>query len=226
MEPLQALEETLAKWRSILAARTRMSHQAEVGLYGELLVLEALLKQRRAEAVESWNGPLREEHDFSLGDVDLEVKTTSSERRQHWVHGLDQLVATPPSQLWLLSIQITRGGPQAGRTLGQLIDDVASLVEDPAMMTRLRDILARNAWREGERDLFSAAWRLRTKPLPLIVDDAFPRLTSGALVQGGVDTAAIRQVNYEIDVTGRAISDPLDATLEAVVDLMEIEADG
>ena len=42
LEPLAALEQTLATWQSILATRVRMSLQAEIGLFGELLVVQAL----------------------------------------------------------------------------------------------------------------------------------------------------------------------------------------
>ena len=40
--PVEAVSETLARWRSVLALRTRMTSEAEIGLVGELLLLEGL----------------------------------------------------------------------------------------------------------------------------------------------------------------------------------------
>jgi Putative PD-(D/E)XK family member, (DUF4420) len=133
VDPLVALEHTLATWQSILATRTRMSPQAEVGLVGELLVVSALLATGVA-GVAAWRGGLGEEHDFGLSDADVEVKTTTAERRHHWVHGLGQLMPTGEVPLWLLSLQLTRAGEGEGERLPDLID-------------RLRDAFA--AGRQG-----------------------------------------------------------------------------
>lgn len=205
--PIDALEDTLTRWHSILAIRTRMSHQAEVGLFGELLVLEALLADRGDVAIEAWKGTSGEEHDFGFMDADVEIKTTTGERRHHWIHGLNQLLDTPPTPLWLLSIQITRGGLESGRTLGALIDDVLSATTDAPTNARLQEMLTASLWRQEDDDLFSESWRLRTAPLALHIDETFPRLTSERLTQCGVSVAAIRQVDYEIDVTDYCASD-------------------
>jgi hypothetical protein len=77
MDPAAALDKTLETWASILATRTRMSLQAEVGLFGELLLVRTLLISSAAPAG-AWRGGLSEEHDFGFEDADLEVKTTTS----------------------------------------------------------------------------------------------------------------------------------------------------
>lgn len=219
--PVEALEDTLARWHSILSMRTRMSHQAEVGLFGELLVLEALLSWRGDAAVKSWRGTVGEEHDFGFDDADIEVKTTTVERRHHWIHGLGQLLATPPTPLWLLSIQITRGGLESGRTLGRLVEDVLAATSDEGATAGVHEMLEACAWRDEDHDLFSKSWRLRTKPLALRVDNTFPRLTSECLSSSGVNVAAIRQVTYEIDVTDRPQSDALAPSVAALLERME-----
>lgn len=220
--PVGALEDTLARWHAILSMRTRMSKHAEIGLFGELLVLEALLSWRGDVAIESWRGTAGEEHDFGLGDADIEVKTTSGERRCHWIHGLDQMLATSPTPLWLLSIQITSGGLESGRTLGRLVEDVVAAIANDVAAARLHEMLAAASWHDEDRDLFSESWRLRTPPLPLCVDENFPRLTSKQLTTCGISVTAIRQVNYEIDVTDQSQPMVVAPSLEALLERMEI----
>lgn len=207
IDPIEAMEQTLATWQSILATRVRLSLAAEVGLFGELLVVHALLETGAGGAA-SWRGGLSEEHDFGLVDADVETKTTSSERRHHWIHGLTQLVQTGDAPLWLLSLQITRGGETQGQRLPDLIDQVLTMVTGPDR-DRIERNLAAAGWHDEERDLFDERWRLRSRPLTFRVDDDFPRLTPALLARAGVDTGPLRQVAYEVDVTNRKpSSDP------------------
>lgn len=43
IDAIEALKQTLATWESILATRVRLTIQAEIGLFGELLVVQAML---------------------------------------------------------------------------------------------------------------------------------------------------------------------------------------
>lgn len=218
IDPIEALEQTLATWQSILATRVRMSPQAEVGLFGELLVVRALLETGTGSAG-AWRGGLSEEHDFGFVDADVEAKTTSGERRHHWIHGLTQLVETGDTPLWLLSVQITRGGEAQGQRLPDLIDQILTMVTGPDR-DRIEQNLAAAGWHEEQRDLFDERWRPRTTPLALRVDDDFPRLTPALLISTGVDTTPLRQVAYEVDLTGRAPSLDPPSTISAIVEHM------
>jgi len=220
VEPLSALVETLATWRSILAMRDRMSAQTEVGLFGELLVVEAILA---ADALDvfAWRGGLGEEHDFGFGDADVEVKTTTGERRQHWIHGLRQMVPTGSTPLWVLSAQITRGGAEQGRTLPEIIADVLSVAPTAESQSHVERVVEAAGWRREQADLFGDTWRPRTPPLALRVNQSFPCLTPDYLIAGGVDVAAIRQVSYEIDLTDRPRSSEVPPSLAVILQHME-----
>jgi hypothetical protein len=202
---LAALEETLGTWRAILAARVRMPVEAEVGLVGELIVLEALLSTESPPPVSCWKAVHGEEHDFGLRDADLEVKTTSGERRQHWIHGLGQLLATAATPLWLLSIQVTRGGAGPGRTLPELVGNVIAAAA-PEQRDELRQRLASVGWCPEDSDLFADRWRLRSMPAAFLVDDSFPRLTVDQLTAANIENSAIRRVSYELDLSDRRCS--------------------
>jgi len=222
MDPVVALDHTLATWQSILAMRTRMSLQTEVGLFGELLVVRALSTTTRAAA---WRGGLSEEHDFGFVDTDVEAKTTTGERRCHWVHGLNQLVPTGDSPLWLLSIQLTRAGEAVGSRLPDLIDELR-LTASGHDRERIDENLAAAGWHEHQRDLFTDRWRLRTAPAAFHVTGDFPRLTPERLAAARIDLAPLRQVTYEIDLTGRARSPDPPSTVAAIIKHMGEGFDG
>ena len=113
-----AVEEALNSLTGILAVRHSLTREKQVGLFGELIVLLAVAEETSsADAMNSWRGPLGEEHDFGLPNADLEVKTTLSERRAHWISTATQLVPTGKRPLYLLSIQITGAALDAGHTL-------------------------------------------------------------------------------------------------------------
>ncbi|MCW3045757.1 MAG: hypothetical protein JWO74_41 [Solirubrobacterales bacterium] len=218
IDPLEALEQTLATWQAILARRVRMSPQAEVGLFGELLVVRALL-ETGAAGVSAWRGGLSEEHDFGFVDADVEAKTTSGERRHHWIHGLTQLVETGATPLWLLSLQITRGGEAQGQKLPDLIDQVLTMATGRDR-DRIEQNLAAVGWHEEQRELFDERWRLRAAPVAFSVDDDFPRLTPALLSRAGVNTTPLRQVAYEVDLTNRTPSGDQPSAVATIVEQM------
>jgi hypothetical protein len=216
-EPVVALEETLEVWQAILRSRTRLSLEAEVGLFGELLLLRALISTG-ASGASAWRGGFGEEHDFGFKDADVEVKTTSGEQRRHWIHGLTQLVPTGEMPLWMVSVQITRGGDGQGETLPDLVDDVLAIADSSERAT-IDANLSRIGWDDAQRDLFGDSWRMRTVPLALRVHDNFPRLTPELLAGIAADLASIRQVRYEVDVTGRDPSSNLPPAVAAAVEV-------
>jgi hypothetical protein len=219
-DPLDAVSETLQRWRSVLAARTRLDVQAEIGLVGELLFLEALAVERpEPEALEAWRGSLGEEHDFGLVSTDVELKTTSGERREHWISGLGQLAPTGARPLVLVSLQITRGG-SAGQTLPTLIDRLRHRFSDaPQFEAKLAAV----RWSDEESDLFPERWRLRTAPRAFLIDATFPALTSASLAQTGLDLAAVRDVHYRLDLHDRPADAPSDQTLSSTITRLTAE---
>ena len=219
-DPLVALEESLTVWSSILERRGRMDSRAEVGLFGELLIMRGLLSIDPG-AYAAWRGGVGEEHDFGFGEADVEVKTTSGERRHHWVNGLGQLLGTGDIPLWLLSLQVTLGGDDQGCSLPALIDEVREMVDDQGREL-VEQNLAGAGWNEKQRDLYVERRRLRSKPLLLRVDDGFPRLTSKLLSEAAIDTALLRQVDYQIDLTDQPASPQPPALVAHVI--KEVEA--
>lgn len=212
-----AVLDVLSRYRDLLASTQRISDEKEIGLFGELLTLEALLAVLKPEkALEAWRGPLSEEHDFGLLNQDIEVKTTISERRIHWIGSVEQLQSTEPRSLWLLSLQLTLSG-NAGRTLPEIIGCIRASLPNRTAQDRFRQYLEANHWNEELRDLFRRRFQLRTTPAMYRVDQTFPTLTVEMLREAGIDFSFVRQIKYQIDLTGLVANSNLPPELALLI---------
>ena len=200
-----AVLEVLRIYQDVLRDRTSLSENMQVGLFGELLILEHLCNRiGTVAAMASWLGPSNEEHDFSLDAGDLEVKTTTSETRAHWISTATQLAPTEGKVLNLVSIQLTRAGAAKGRTLPELVAAVSA--RSIECESSYQDLLGRVGYRQTEADLYPTRWTLRTKPVSFVVDDDFPALTGEALEASVHQASRIIDVRYRIDLTGFPMS--------------------
>ncbi len=203
-----AVEAVLSGLGDILAGRGGLSHDKQVGLFGELAVLLSLAGHTApAAAVTAWRGPDREEHDFGLPGSDLEVKTTMSEHRRHWIGSATQLVPTPGRDLYLLSIQITAAGDGPGATLSELAGAARVLPATPAGI--IDSGLASAGWQSRHADLYQSRWTLRTVPEFHLVDDGFPALTAERIHAAVPLSERIVDLNYRLDLDGFTAAQPL-----------------
>lgn len=194
----QALSRSLGAYHDLLAATAHMPPTDEIGLFGELLVVADLVRTLGASpALECWRGgDDREEHDLGFEGLDVEIKTTVSEQRRHWIGSLNQLTPSIGRPLWLLSIQITGAG-RGGRRLPDLVDEIeSSLTETPLRLFRSR--MAATTFRPAQPREAYRAWRLRTQPACFLVDDGFPHLTRESIHAAGADLDRIEEVAYTI----------------------------
>lgn len=195
-----AAQAALQEHRNLLAGRDGLSPEKEVGLYGELLFLEHIIAEWGSErALDSWAGPLSEEHDFVFPTLRIEVKTTSSEHRRHMITSLEQLMPQRGIPLSLLSIQLTKSAHSMGRTLSQLVGSIRSLCGGP--VPELEDRLAGCGWKDEHARLYRTAWTLRSSPAAFPVEGDFPRILP-ALIAGQVPhPELVSDVQYRIDLT-------------------------
>ena len=179
----------------------RLGPEHELGLTGELAVLEALLDGGvgALDAVLAWQGPLDGLHDFQLGSGALEVKTTlAAGGFPVRISSLEQLDDALLAPLFLAAVRVTVS--TAGETL-------------PERLGRLRERLTGEAASAFSRRLLRAGYlddhadgyerRIATEaPRLLPVGDDLPRLRRSDL------PPAIRAAAYEIDLDMVAI-DPV-----------------
>ncbi|GAA4411468.1 PD-(D/E)XK motif protein [Actinokineospora soli] len=218
LSPVAALRATLDKMSALLVAPDSMSREREIGLFGELVVLGGLLAAVGPDAaVAAWRGGLAEEHDFGLPTSDIEVKTTSSERRAHWIESLTQLVPTGDRPLWVVSHQITPAGAGDGRTLPEAVDALRETLGHGDPRTRFEQSLIGSGWRDEDRERLTTRWTRRTESRAFRVTDDFPRLTPEGLRTGGVPLDRIPDVRYRIDLDGFTGPGEPDPEIEKII---------
>lgn len=197
-----AVNEALVALRHLLASAARLSDEHEIGLFGELLLLRHLLTRIAPDdALAAWRGPTREEHDFVLGDIDVEVKSTLAERRTHWIGDLRQLEPKLNRRLLLLSVQLTAAGA-GGLTLPQLVDEVGKSLPKGSAVADFRQLLETLNWSAVVRAPFTRRLQLRSVPALFEVDHTFPALTSKRLEAAGLELNRFSEVRYAVDLTG------------------------
>ena len=198
----RALHVALDAFRGLLARAPRLSEDQEIGLFGELVALDRLIDGvGETKALAAWLGPRAEEQDFVLGEADVEVKTTRSERRIHVIHGLGQLTPTPGRPLHLMSVQVTGAGAAGnGETLPELIERIRRRLRSGR--TDFDDRLTDCGWEDAQADrLYTTRLLVRSEPRFYNVDGAFPAITSAGLSRIVTRPELVRSIDYRIDVT-------------------------
>ena len=200
----EAFAGAITAWRRMLAAPTLMSRDAQIGLLGELWILERLISAGGPEVLPVWTGAQREAHDFRFDGTELEVKTTMGRSRRHIIGGAHQLMPSPNSDLFLLSMHLERAGLADGWSLGELIDRVSALLApNTAAVASFSDQLSELGWLDSDAPYYPDRVRLRSEPAVIVVDDEFPRLQEDGLREAfGERMDRISDIRYTIDVEG------------------------
>ena len=219
-EPLAAaVASAIQRHRGMFAGKAGLSQEKEVGLFGELLVLEYLINKIGAgPAVGAWQGPLSEEHDFVFSEVHLEVKTTSGEQRRHMMHGFTQLVPLRGVPLSLVSIQLTRSNVESGRNLSQLVWQIRA--KSGGHRPKVDDALEAFGWKDDDAEVYSTFWAKRNEPRAYDVGERFPALTLARLTQAVPNIGAVSDLSYRVDVT-HFPNHPLPGALAGLVEVPE-----
>jgi hypothetical protein len=193
----EAVGRTIRRMGQLLRRESMLTTEHEIGLVGELLAFMGLARELGpTEAAKAWHGDSREEHDFSVRDIDVEVKTTSGERRAHWIQSLTQLVESPDRPLWLISHQLTKTSETSGWRLPKLIADARQVIGGGAVRDAFDAHLFEAGWREEYEDACRAHWTRRAPSLAFHVNESFPRLTADMLRAAGASMELVPEVNY------------------------------
>lgn len=197
-----AIGRALEAYHRLLSALGRMSDHQELGLLGELLILEKLITSiGGSRAIAAWRGPEREEHDFGFQSFDVEVKTTLTEDRVHQVGSLTQLEPSLNRDLWLISIQLTAGGIQ-GVTLPEMIDRIAAQLLASDLSEQFFRYLHSLSWDDGQRNLYIRTFALRGPIYSYRITSEFPALTASKLSRANYPIERLTRVSYGLHIAG------------------------
>jgi len=214
--PLEAIEHVQRSWSELLSRHGRMSVEQEIGLVGELwFLLEVSKTIGIRKAVLAWKGAHLEEHDFGFEQIDVEVKTTTSEKREHWISSLTQMVPSEGRKLTVLSLQLTGAtvNQQNAISLRTEIRLVRESLGEAGSKAKeyFEDCLVQARWREECADLYKRKFTIRSAPLVIVVDQKFPALTPSVLNTAPLlsEEKRIIDLRYKISVDGLGKELPL-----------------
>lgn len=207
LSPITAVFKTLEGWRDLLSASSLMSEERQVGLWGELWVLERLMIKLGHNAVSAWTGPARELHDFRVGNQEFEVKTTRGQRRVHMINGLDQLTPSPGHALYLVSIRIEIGGEGSGVSLANRVEQIRGNIPQPSTPRSLFESrLDQTGYRDEDSHAYDTQYQLGDQVMVVTIDDRFPKISRAHLDSVlGDHSHRIDDVRYRVDVQGMGI---------------------
>ncbi|UVK55610.1 PD-(D/E)XK motif protein [Mesorhizobium sp. AR02] len=171
-------------WRPL---RQPMSRPVQIGLAGELLVLQSLwLPALGSEAVHLWSGPDRERHDFVSFRLHMEVKATTRSRHEHDISRVDQLRAPENRRLLFASIQLEES-VMGAQSVCSLIDGVMDAIRhDPAAVDGFLTKLDSLDWSdEMRRSPDLVRFHIRDAQI-FEVDEEFPQLPPDFTMPNGV----------------------------------------
>jgi hypothetical protein len=215
-----ALSRSLLSWENLFAESPVLSIPAQAGLFGEIWTLKRVAGALGWPAsLDSWKGPDAGEHDFSLEGRDVEVKTTTRERRLYTIQSDTQLEPSPGRLLFLLALQLTAGG-LSGNSLSAAVAEIRKLVS-PALERVLLEKLKKSGWRREHDSYYSSRFLFRTRPLLIRVDEKFPKISSNNLALDPSIRARVSNVSYDVDVEGLGAEDGSAQFLDVLPDQRE-----
>lgn len=187
--------KTLERWRRIFEGEkpAGLPRTSIIGVYGELVFLELLAEIDAGSALGFWTGPRSHRHDFTGHANAVEVKTSEiSQAREIEVHGLEQLEATPETELFLAYFRIESN--PSGVSPADLIESCHAHGVNPDELATLLDSA-------GLGGLQSANEKFRISESVIYpVDDHFPRLVISDL-KSGTHPEGVTRITYRVDLS-------------------------
>lgn len=193
---IAALVARFGYWKNLLSGSGSdgLSKSEQQGLFGELWCFRHLLLPALGlAAVASWTGPDRDDRDFQIQDVGIEVKTTildnpptvaiSSER---------QLDSSGYAELFLLALSLDALPAGTGQTLNALVDEALGAVTDDAARFIFRDKLIQYGYLDIHRPNYESTHYTLRQLWGFEVGQRFPRITEQTVPEG------IGQVRYRL----------------------------
>lgn len=193
------------QWKKILA-QSRMPEEITLtGLWGELFIIDLVLKDKNIDAtclIKNWTGPLGAANDFSFGNSCIEIKTTTKQSDVVEISSIDQLDA---DNAWIILLRTFHAPVDSGgETIATLVDkirlilDVASqaiLLERIDMLLPFHDL--------SKVDYFSM--KTEANPIAFKIDYTYPVLTRRRMSQILADSCLNMLINlkYTLNLTDK-----------------------
>jgi hypothetical protein len=154
----------LDDWESLFARTFVMSEIEQLGLWGELKLIQQ--SNEMDEAISAWIADSSARTDFMRAAISLEVKT-SRRRGQHHVSVVQTQAPERENSAYLVSLWVELD-ESTGTSLPDLVLEIASRADDPTGFERK---LTQRGYSRRDAGGYSFRWRLLGTPRLYPVDD-------------------------------------------------------
>lgn len=194
---LRAFLGRIRAWQEFMRkGAVPLSAENEVGLVGELTVLEKMLDIGMAPetAIKAWSGPLDGLRDFELGFGAIEVKTTvASAGLVAKIGSLEQLDDTNCKPIFLGAVKYAL--TESGQTLPEKLSAIrAQLESDPITLSEFEDRVLAAGYMPAHSPQYHRRFSLQDIAI-LEIGENFPRLMHGNVAPGVI--SARYEINLE-----------------------------
>jgi hypothetical protein len=207
--PIEAVASELHCFAEMLEEKSVLGIECQLGILGELLVLERLVVRNGPDAVEAWIGPCGEPHDIRIATQEFEVKTTVTSKRVHTINGAEQLVPSKDCLLFLISIVLGPTGKGDGFSLPEKAEAILSrLASAPSRAEQFRAALKGCSLRKEDYVFYGRRYALR-RPLAVVpIKKGFPALTRPVIQRAlGEQAKRVDSLHYQVNVEGLEIEE-------------------
>lgn len=204
IDPIDALRSAVRRWKNLLSGPSVLSEERQRGLFGELWLLEIAIRQCGGDAIKAWLGPESQAHDFRFENTEVEVKTTTLEKRVHRINGASQLEPSAGTSLFVLSLMLVDAG-LGGVSLPERVADVVShLLDDEIALEEFNRKLRMAGYSDTDVEHYTKRYRFRDEPRLVRIHQGTPRITPHVLSLFPEEYASDRilSVSYDADFSG------------------------
>lgn len=186
----------LSDWQQLLRrlAPRGLAREAQQGLWGELWVLREVVAPvvGMAEAVRAWRGPLGADQDFQMGDINVEVKTSTAHALERIAISSERQLEVPDGVVLVLMAMSLDARVGYGETLPDMVKHSKDAASVFGCLGLLDERLVLSGYEAQDEHLYSEIGYSVRSFHPFQVGGRFPMIASSDL------RAGVGDVRYSI----------------------------
>lgn len=218
-ELIRNIKNRFIKWKELfsLAKEGGLSKEAQLGLYGELILLKNLLKHTKkpVDCLSVWTGPESGIRDFEYNNNAIEVKTSQGHNHQKvTISSERQLDTSLINNLYLFHLSVERRNSEEN-TLNHLIEGIICILEEnEEAKLNFKKKLCMVGWFEHQKKLYcKISYFIRSENYYHVSHD-FPRIEEKDLRRG------VGDVRYSIILS--SLTEPYTANLNNIIEKLDL----
>lgn len=173
--------DVIDSWAGIFGRiREPLSKEKQIGLFGELVILQKLVGQFGSSAANWWTGPDAAKHDFISNEWEIEVKSSIRPDPVAHIHPIHQL-EPEPVDFYLLMIGLKKGN----KTLPEMVEDTRNEISENVDKNKFNRSLKLVGYDDKHAHQYPDGYEVSTIRF-LEIDDTTPVFRPSAITPGTI----------------------------------------